>query len=250
MPRTYRKRPYRKRPFYRKRRSYRKKNSTSKVTGSRATMASKRLNPVTPRVRTMPTNNGDLVPRMRLKMAYSDVYRAHAPGTAGDQHIYYINNIYDPDLTSATGSSATLHDAMATLYNRYKVYGAKIDVSVRNTTTAPVIAGLIIGDTNTAGMIEPDKIRRSAHSSAILGGNSSDNNTAKFSAYVNFKKMIGDKIADSNMSANFGSSPTDLIYCNLAVSSIDGSNVTYVIDVVNIIFYVQVDDPLWDRSLD
>lgn len=66
---------------------------------------------------------------------------------------YSINNPYDPDLTSGTANQPRFWDQYATYYNRFRCYGAAVEVTFTLQTTGNIgvsIGGIDPSDSSTA----------------------------------------------------------------------------------------------------
>lgn len=88
-------------------------------------------------------------PRFRTKMVYADTYAVNlAAGIPQDQS-FRLNSTFDPDLSGA-GHQPTGRDTLVTLYNRYRVLGAKWRVCVINADNSATTVTVVPNNTSTS----------------------------------------------------------------------------------------------------
>jgi len=90
---------------------------------------------------------GGFLDRMRVKMVYTDNPTLSSTTVPGVQ-VYRGNGIFDPDFTG-TGLQPALYDDYSTIYNQYRVMGAKITVSGVS-TSATTIGRMYVQARNTS----------------------------------------------------------------------------------------------------
>lgn len=74
--------------------------------------------------------------RMRCVLTYSSSYiSVIANSAAAGRQQFSMNSLFDPDFTG-TGGQPEFYDQLSTLYNRYRVYGCAIKVTLLPFTTA------------------------------------------------------------------------------------------------------------------
>lgn len=256
-------------PFYRRKRTYaskrrpryykrkyaprkRKVAGTSKVRGAWEIHATAKTTGLRQKVMRLPTVGGQLAQRMVVRMGLDHCRISHAPAAIRGSEAIKINSIYDPlILCSGTiGVQPTLHDALASLYQHYRVYGCHVKAFIRNTCTSPIVAGLLFADILPTGTMTSSIIRRSCTTSAIINRTSDSNDACVLEQYVPFKTLNAVKVNDSVNQALFGAAPSDLFYGMIYTASTDGTtNVTAEI-IVDLTFDVMVSAPDVDRSVD
>lgn len=236
-------------------RRYRRKRRTrkqyTKAKGSRTVMASVASKPITQRP-PLRWNcpGGELPDRVLLKMRYGENNIARAPALTGDVYTFMLNGIHDPNITG-TGGQPSLHDAMADLFDRYRVNACIVKAHIRNTCASPILVGLNINDDNLSGSPQNlDIVRRSSHKSMILGKADSDHDSGQLIAYVNMKKFFKWKSDSANSQASFGSNPSDGFHVNVFANTMDEStNVTWRMNM-ELIFFVECFGADATRALD
>lgn len=148
--------------------------------------------------RVMPAFNdaSPFPPHKMYRLVYTDRINLNsADGIAltGAQHVYQLNSLFDPDFT-AVGHQPYGFDALAVAYNRYKVVGCKVEL----TLTDPTNDGLVClwsvlnpsNPTATIASTDPTTIREQQMSgSAYINDSGSQVKKVKF--FVPMYKAAG-----------------------------------------------------------
>lgn len=231
-----------------KRRNYKKSRKTMEVRASAETKATAGFKPILnkPVVWKMP--GGEIPTKVLCKMKYNDAYINWVPAAATAYYTWRLNSINAPDVAGA--NQPTLHDAMAGLYNKYKVTACKVSIGIRNRAAVACVAGFLAADQAMSGSFTPDIIARSAHVYATLKASGQAGDNAVFTKYVPISAIVGAKYADMDYSGTFGSNPTDIVWGYLAGCTIDGStNVSMEVSAM-LTFYTECFEPDYNRAID
>jgi hypothetical protein len=149
---------------------------------------------------------------------------------------FRANSLFDPDQTG-TGHQPLYRDTYASIYNHYKVLGAKITVRachVTPETTATALAFGIVGeDDNAASSTSETRMEQSNSSYALIGKNS------KATLFATFEpnEMFGAGGADDNTA--MGSNATEEWYFVVWAASADGASSNKLNCIVEIDYTVR-----------
>lgn len=100
-------------------------------------------------------------PSMSVKLRYTDTTTllSGLNGHIGDVQTFRLNSLYDPDL-SGVGTQPYGYDQLATLYRKYKVHGASIEV--------------VFTDPDQDGMLMAIQLRNPSNVYSMAGKNVND----------------------------------------------------------------------------
>lgn len=217
------------------------------VKGPAVVTATKGTKSIVTRPVIWPTNAGRLPKRVLIKMRYSDNGYTTVAGAYRSHYITLLNSIYDPN-NSGTGHQPDLHDALATLYTGYRVSRCFLRWNVRNDTATMVTVGLLATDSNV-GVMDSNQIKQRCQCFASLQPTGRDGDQVTLSLPVDIKQLVKAKWP-ANFSANFGASPSDVVYGFLKISADDGTtNITYT-HGFDMLFYLEAYDPVDARAVD
>lgn len=135
--------------FYKKRNAPKKRRSTfaKRTKTARASSVAKRRTSTTSTLKRMadaatgnPSGRTPLVmyknllrPKVLTKLTYCDT-KTITPGTGMANHVFSMNNLYDPDYTGV-GHQPAFRDEWANIYGHYRVLAAHVRVSFRPVLT-------------------------------------------------------------------------------------------------------------------
>lgn len=209
---------------YRKKKPYKKKAKTNTlkvgVKGSQEVLATKTVRPIRNLPIVWDCPNGGLPERVLVKMKFADTGYDLNPGAVSGQYALRANSIFDINLTGG-GAQPTLHDAMATLYEVYRVHRFRVKWRLHNTVNALITVGLLVTD-GTVTIQDPDLIRERCHVSTVLQANGQVGDNAVLSLDFKMKDYLGKRFADSTYASAFGTNPSDLVSVYLIIASDDG----------------------------
>lgn len=172
-----------------------------------------------------------------MKHKYSDNFGAPISSTINTA-IFHLNSLYDPYQTGV-GHQPYYFDQLAALYNKYTVFGVKVDLvaSCGGANTQCMIGMKAQRDT-TALVNIGDLAERPGAKWTILN---SQGPQKRLSKYFNLAQLFGvSKKAISNdgeYSAASSASPTKLYYLNISAQHPDGATATNIFYNVTLTFY-------------
>lgn len=174
--------------------------------------------------------------RMIVKMRYSDQNTLDATSTVASTYTYALNGLYDPDI-SGSGHQPMGFDQFASLYQNYKILGAKVTIEAcgaPTTTTSEQYMGLQFHE--NAGYAPSNIVQiieRGREVHQVLGSQTNRiHKTMKWSA----KKWYGKNIYSGYTTAGtITANPSELAYVSVFVTRAEnGENpdpITYVITI-------------------
>ncbi len=166
---------------------------------------------------------------------------------------FKLNSMYDPDHTGI-GHQPLGYDEWTTFYNRYRVFGAKVTITVANQGEYGGVM-VITPWMNTSGSIPGtflSDLREQRKGSTLITFNDHDagGSTKRFSKYYSINKILGvpaSQIPISNeyvgVMGNFGTGqdPATLAYVSIGLSPLrSGAAVTCNI-TVDITYYAKLE---------
>lgn len=192
--------------------------------------------------------NGRVPERLLIAQELSDYNLAQAPAAATDRLALNLNSLHVPD--PATARQPELYDVLSTIYKLYKVHRVDIKLNIRNTTSVPIIVGLLANDASLASNLTLDQIRTRANTSIILNAANTPGDRATLSMKVNLRRFVGQRFMDAGYGAGTGASPSEIVYCHICTASTDtATNITYRIGY-DIMYYSTYSATDITRNLD
>jgi len=188
-------------------------------------------------------NNTSGFPRRTMvKLVYHETYLSGSIATGSDDRLYDLNSIYDPN-RSGTGHQPMGRDQWATMYNRYRVHSAKVEVTF-NYMHGSGLQATIIGTNDTASIAPYDAAAEQPMS--VSGSNTGYGNRIKLKKTFNLPRLNGQTkqqyIADDRFQAQMGSNPSELLCLHIVTAPGDGVS-TYVYSYsVKIVYTVEFFD--------
>jgi len=95
-----------------------------------------------------------------IKLKYVEGFSLDPTVGVASMYVFRANSIYDPNYTG-TGHQPMNRDLWSTLYKRYTVVGAKINLRVFSSTTSAsygMMAGIILNETGTISDLTPSTL--------------------------------------------------------------------------------------------
>lgn len=225
-----------------------KKRTNMKVIAEPQVRGTSKFKPLITRPIKWICPRGELPEKILVKMRYDDAYINFAPAALTGAYVWRANSIFAPDV--AGSNQPALHDAFLNLYDKYKVSGCKVNISIKNRSSDRTIYGLVAADRATTGSWTNDIIQRSGNMSVVLNEAGKEGDTATLRAYVPLTSIVGAKYADQNYAGTMGGNPTDIAWIYLAGASLPGTNNITAQITASIIYYVELFEPKYDRAID
>lgn len=90
-------------------------------------------------------SNDPFRPRMNVKLTYTQTstYSSGTNGAFGTSSTFSLNSLYDPDI-SGVGHQPYGYDQLTTIYNRYKVNGVLLRVTMMDTSDNLATVGMLL----------------------------------------------------------------------------------------------------------
>lgn len=187
---------------------------------------------------------------MRLKAQMPYTYSGQlacntvSVGTFGNEHVYRLNSIYDPDFTGL-GKTVIGWNIMDEIYRNYIVHAVKIEILFRDPTTDGGVVGCTYCQDDTSGVIQ-NKILETVnrHPQTYTSSlNNSGTQKKRFSFYVRPWALEGlshmEWLANkTSRSSEMSSSPSDDIFFRVAYMNDRSTTDTIQYDL-KIIYYTE-----------
>ncbi len=171
-----------------------------------------------------------------VKQLYSSQisWTAAASGT----QIYAINNLNDLDATASGAQLPNLYDELSQMYNRYKVYAAKIDVICTNLSATEAVK-FTLNPQNPSTAYTYRNTMENAYSKAwVCGIESGGHNIVRRSQYIALKKLAGESLVGHDYDGTLLVDPNIKFHWILQGDSMGGGNITMDVQV-KLTYYVK-----------
>lgn len=164
------------------------------------------------------------------------------PGVGGVpvNHVFSMNGLYDPDITS-TGHSVSFFTQMMQLYDHYTVIGSRARVSFSNTDTSyQQLVALQLKDTNTTDTVTNEILEQGGVIWRTLGAHGSGQAVKDLvikcspSKFFGRNVMSGDKYQGTSTS-----NPSDQVFLHIHAGPLEAAD-TDIIDATVEIEYIVV----------
>lgn len=184
---------------------------------------------------------------MCLRLRYVSNYQASVAASTLLGRQFCLNSLYDPDV-SGTGGQPYYYDQLTNLYNRYRVYGCKVQIQFTCSSSVtnlypPRVAMVAFGDVfpswSTMATIQNQK---GAYVKTIIPGQT----TAIGTRYYSCHKLLDVSRVEYDTSEPFqavvAASPTRTCNLNFYVQNQDGANAITVDVWLMMTFYCKMFD--------
>lgn len=174
------------------------------------------------------------------KLVYEDRNLLTA-STAGSDVVWQfrMNSCYDPDYTNVTGNQPTGFDQWSTVYAKYSVYAAKIDLDVINPDANVKLAALCCTLDATLANMSYAKVSTTSPSRTVtLGATGSGLEIQRMTLFVSYSRMTGTTATEDANVQTFGSNPATPVYFAVSVSPFDVTKVCSIYIRARIKYYV------------
>lgn len=176
--------------------------------------------------------------RLIVKLPYYDQFTVNQ--TAGHVRDFNLNSIYDPD-RSGVGHQPLGYDQWATFFNRYRVFGVKMVVSMTNLGTVPVRFGIIGNNQQGVAIGTPQAVWESQHVKSKQIGTVQGMNNQTITKYFHLPRITGATNimykGSAQYAAQFGANPSELIIGHLVAIP---ATTSFATDVVNVSYDVRI----------
>lgn len=189
----------------------------------------------------------DILPDLYfVKLPYQELIETSTTTTGVSGYTFAVNSIYDPNV-SGTGHQPLGHDQLATLWERYTVFGVKYDIKAVNMSSTPCrVCTVVYDSSHTFTTFEDASEQPKASKTMILGGSNGGNDVLTFEGYISTAAAAGvpkTVIRDDDLwSASFGANPAKMPLFSIMHANLNGVSTTDVHYVVTLIYYVRLKD--------
>lgn len=190
---------------------------------------------------------GFIKPRERATLRYTDFLGISTTTLAGNQYVFRLNSIFDPDLTG-TGHQPYGHDTLALIYNRYRVLRCSWKITVpTQQSTFPINVvpsnGAITAVTTLATYSASAELPFADPKVLSFGGGPPL--VFKNSIYLPMLNgsTLQEYLSDDRFQAVFGSNPTEVLNLNIALYNPSGGTVV-VYPTIELWYELEIFDPI------
>lgn len=194
---------------------------------------------------------GRIMPgRLRTKLIFQR--RINLSVTAGvpTGNQFMLNSLYDPDQTGV-GNQPMGFDEFATLYQRYRVLGAKVilrTTAIYGPNAANTLEIGMAPSTETLALtMDPQQLGAQPGGVFKVAYAAGSNKDSIISRYYDIAKTIGISKLSYNADLNYGAltnaNPANPLYLNVGVQTTDENSSSTVYSYVQINFYVEFSQP-------
>lgn len=182
--------------------------------------------------------------RSKQRYFYQSTVNGGGTNVAGNL-IWRTNSVYDPDFTY-TGAQPAGFGALATLYNYYRVVGARWHLTIVNDCGATVCATILETPGSAAFTNYPSAAQQGFATNRMLSDQSGGRNQWTFKRNIQPWKVHGVSkeryMMDDQFAAAVTTNPVQSSYLHLViVSNTTTASVQYNVDVVfDVVFYDRV----------
>jgi hypothetical protein len=149
-------------------------------------------------------------------------FQVYAPPAASfATYTYRGNSVYDPDF-SGTGSTASSYTQLSALYNRYRVFGSRLEIDAINLGTTPLTVYICASITNTPPTIASGGLIAARHVfERTVGAAGSGPIFLKHTASARTSKIFGvpetQVLCEDDFAGLVGGNPNNVWYWHLVV---------------------------------
>jgi len=190
---------------------------------------------------------GFIKPRERASLRYTDFLAISTTAGTGNQYVYRLNSIYDPDLTGA-GHQPYGHDTLAAIYNRYRVFRCSWKITIpTQQSTMPICVvpsnGAITAVTTSATYTASAELPYADPKVLSFGGGP----PLTFSGSSYLPQLNGSTFTeysgDDRFQAAFGVSPVEVLLLNLTLFNPAVSTIS-IYPTIELWYDLEVFDPI------
>lgn len=184
-----------------------------------------------------------------VKLRYTDFYQALVSASSTAAKDYRLNSLYDPD-TTAIGGQPYYFDQWSAMYERYRVYGCKIEITASCASSTsnlyhPILA-LSTWATSAPGwstMANMLNAKGVTYKPLIPGEKG-----ARIVRYVDLRKLAAvsknQYDTDMNYAALVAANPAQSLAANVSIFNNDGGSSVAIQWYVRLTFYAKMFDPV------
>lgn len=177
--------------------------------------------------------------RTIVKLKYSETV-AHNFGALTGAYYFNANSLFDPN-RSGTGHQPMGFDELSGLYNRYRVRGVSLKMTVGDCSTPVMIA--IHAINGSAGAPTYDDAAEQPYAKSMTVSATGGADLKSKSLYMDMKKLLGRPTLDSRDEATFNQSPTEVAMIGAFFETFDqATNMTTIVARYDLVYYCEMFD--------
>jgi len=179
--------------------------------------------------------------RLMCKQPYDAFINVLAP-TLFNQQIFAVNDVFDPDVTAALGSSARMFAELSRNYAQWRVYAAKIDVNFVNGSPNIASGFTIVPASDVAALSSVFNALQSPRATPFKIAAIAQRTAVRTKMFMNARTLFGvtkKEYADDLYRGTTTSSPNQLCYFHVCAGPAEGATVSTFYYNVRIVYYVE-----------
>lgn len=177
--------------------------------------------------------------RLFTKLRYSEIitFTMSSPNVLSSY--LFQTSIYDPDVT-AVGHQPLWRDTLATMYNRYRVFGIKYTIALKNTNVSQLTWAYVKNSDNSTTETNPNTLRERNEGKPLML-DSLNGRTNIVSGYLSASKAHGlskrEFYDDDGFISAIGTNPSKMAYLHLYTLTMHSSAIVHA--QVDLQYYVE-----------
>lgn len=179
------------------------------------------------------------IPSIMRKLVY--VERVNFASAVISEQLFRLNSLYDPNDTGV-GDQPLVHDQYLTMYRRYRVYGAKVEVFADNRGSETTVFAIYANANGNSDATLDAACERPGAIIKTLAPQS--DNVCLARRYYPIYKLSGvrksEVALDNQYAADMGANPANNTFLHLVAGSFDGASNVDVNCVVRITFITKL----------
>jgi len=184
--------------------------------------------------------------QMLTKLRYYDTYAMTVTTGSLGKQVMRWNSTFDPDY-SGVGHQPLYRDTFAGVFDHYAVVSATANVKIINTSTVPIICGVVTDDDATSAGVVTVLCEQTTGQHCLLPPVSGSLSSVTFNPTWSCKADLGiDPYSSEEYKTTVGSNPTEESYLHVWATVTDGASSTSVIvslEIVQTILWTELATP-------
>lgn len=198
-----------------------------------------------------PKNNSMIADRVFAKLIYCDQFTLQSTGGGITTQKFWVNGLTDPDI-SGTGHKPRFFNQLATLYDRYRVYGCRVEVNAICKTAGERGVIVLTANPNDPDCVTPPTSINGAMERGMPYRIVTDKRTSKLKQYFDVSKVWGvqrSRVRDDDVfSASSTGNPSWQTFFQLQYETLSAFASTDMECTVKITYYTSFYSPKYIGS--
>lgn len=184
-------------------------------------------------IRKWPTSFPDsLITKQKFHTSY--VYTAQASAN----QVFALNNLNDLDVTSSGAQFANMTDQLRVMYNRWKVYAAKVHIKCINISETEAVGCTLTFQNSATPVSFRENMENVYNKYWITGVEQGGHNITSRTMYMSLKKLAGEKLIGHAYDGSDLADPSIIFHGVFQADSLGGGNMTLEVEV-DVTYYVR-----------